>query len=586
MTRRDQAVWILLAVIVVLAVWFRFYDIQQYPSGLFPDEAANGEDALLVLDGDWRPFYPRGNGREGLFFFLEALAIKAFGIGVWQLHIVSAAIGVLTVVATYFATRVWFGRLSGLLAAGLLATNHWHVTMSRTGFRAILIPLFMALFTAWVGYTITAAKEGAGTQSKKDKQRSLMVSYLYAALAGAAFMGGFYTYIAYRVMVGVVLGVLVLLLLAALHSKIGFPHWKRYWRQLLIAVVAGAVVFLPLLLFFIADPAAFVGRAGQVSVFNRELQVEYGGGTLAGTILFSVRETLLSFFSGAGDVNWRHNVRGFPLLNPLVGVLFLLGVAWAIRGFGMVVRKMFQGKEVHLGMIYAYVLLLLAGMLLPVVTTAEGIPHGLRSIGLVLPIFFLAGTAGSVVLHWLWQRARAASGWMTTLGVVVGLLVLGVLYDGALYFMIARNDAQAAYFYRADLTAVSAWLNDYAVQQPERLQPYLVLDPFSVQTVHFLTAVVPHEYTKGDEAHPDVDQHRWRQLDPATSHLTNLRAGEVMVFTQSTMVDADRYEQEHAETIELVESRRNRFNEEILRIYQGVGAVEGEQFEARGDLDA
>ena len=52
-------------VVVLLAVFFRFADIQDYPPGLFPDEAANGEDALLVLEGDIRPFYPRGNGREG-----------------------------------------------------------------------------------------------------------------------------------------------------------------------------------------------------------------------------------------------------------------------------------------------------------------------------------------------------------------------------------------------------------------------------------------------------------------------------------------------------------------------------------------
>ena len=56
-----------LAAIVVLAAGFRLYDLQNFPGGLFPDEAANGEDALLVLDGDYRPFYPRGNGREGLY---------------------------------------------------------------------------------------------------------------------------------------------------------------------------------------------------------------------------------------------------------------------------------------------------------------------------------------------------------------------------------------------------------------------------------------------------------------------------------------------------------------------------------------
>ena len=88
-------------VLAVMAVagWLRLYDIKHFPGGLFPDEAANGEDALLILHGDWRPFYPRGNGREGLYFYLEAASISMFGVGVWQLHVVSVVIGITTVLA-------------------------------------------------------------------------------------------------------------------------------------------------------------------------------------------------------------------------------------------------------------------------------------------------------------------------------------------------------------------------------------------------------------------------------------------------------------------------------------------------------
>lgn len=557
-----KTLWTALAIIgiVVLAAFFRFYNITEYPPGLFPDEAANGEDALLILEGDTRPFYPRGNGREGLFFYLEAASIWFFGIGVWQLHIVSALIGTLTVLAMYFATKVWFGRLAGILAALFLATNHWHVTMSRTGFRAILIPLFVALFTAWVGYTIKSAKAG-----------KIKTSLLYAVLTGAAWGAGFYTYIAYRVMIGVVLGILILLFLAALHSKIGFPHIRRYKWQTLTAILATVIVLLPLGLFFVNHPDAFVGRAGQVSIFNQELQNEYGGGTLLGTLLYSTRETIMSFFAQEGDLNWRHNVAGFPLLNPLVGLMFLLGLAWTIRGFFVVAWKIIKGVEIHLGMIYAYLLLLLCGMLTPVITTAEGMPHGLRSIGLIVPIFLLAGTAGAVVIHWgmkkfigSLKKEAAAALWY---GVIIGALVLGALYDGALYFLIAQNDAKAHYAYRADLTEVSKYINHYARQNENNSRPYLVLDEFSVQTVHFLTSVTAHEYTKGDEAHPDEEVHKWKMLDPAQSHKTDLEPGRIIIFTQSTFPDADRYKKNHP-NIKLIDQRYNRFGEEIMRVYK------------------
>ena len=575
MNKRVLLTFLAVVGIVLLAFVFRFYDIQNYPAGLFPDEAANGEDALLILDGDYRPFYPRGNGREGLYFFLEAFSIGWLGIGVWQLHAVSAVVGVMTVLAMYFATRVWFGRMAGILAALFLATSHWHVTLSRTGFRAILIPLFVALFTASVGYTIRSVK--------REKK---LLSFVMAALAGASFAGGFYTYIAYRVMIGVVVGIFGLLLLAAVHPKIGFPHFKRYGWQLVVSVLAVLLVFAPLGWFFVQQPDDFVGRAGQVSVFNKELQEKYGGGELLPTIWYSLNETVMSFFAGSGDINWRHNVSGFPLLNPLVGLLFLLGLAWTLRGTVMVGWKLFRGQEVHLGMIYPYVLLLIVGMLAPVISTAEGIPHGLRSIGLVMPIFLLAGTAGAVVLHWC--QYKAGKGVVLSIfgGVTISFLLLGALYDGSLYFLVARNDAEARYAYRSDLTEVARYINNFSQRET---RPYLVLDEFSLQTIHFLTSVVSHEYTVGEEIHPDEKEHRWQQVDPEKSHLVFLRLGEVMIFTQSTIFDAKRYVEKYPD-VELVESKTNRFGREIMRVYMmpsGEPDVEGVIDEDKAfDLDA
>lgn len=543
----------LLAVLAV-AAWFRFYNLQHYPPGLFPDQAANGEDALLILNGDLRPFYERGNGREALFFYLQAASIKLFGIGVWPMFAASAAVGVATVAAIFFATRIYFGRLSALLAALFLATSYWHVTLSRTGFRAILIPFVVAAFTASVGYMIAAVKANRrGT------------SYLFAALAGGTFMAGFYTYIAYRIMVGVLLGMVLIMLLAALHPRIGFPHLRRYRSHLVIAALVGLIVFAPLGLYFLQHPGSFVGRAGQVSVLNESLQQDFGGGELVPTILYSLRTTVLAFFAGPGDTNWRHSVAGFPLLNPLVGVLVLLGFAWAIHGTVTIVYAMRRGQEVHLGLIYPYLLLLLMGMLVPVITTAEGLPHGLRSLGLIVPLFVLAGTAGSVIIYWC-KRRLAGLPRAVVYGVVVGALVVAGAYDGALYFFMAARDSDAHYAYRADLTATAAYLNDFARSHPASPRPYLVLDQFSLQTVHYLTSVAPHEHTIGDAPHPDAEQHRWRQLNPATSELTWLQPGEIIIFTQSTMPDAERYEAVHDE-VELLEQRRNRFDQETMRVY-------------------
>ncbi|PIT97886.1 MAG: hypothetical protein COT71_03675 [Candidatus Andersenbacteria bacterium CG10_big_fil_rev_8_21_14_0_10_54_11] len=563
MERQALLAGLALLSIVLLAAGFRFYDLRVYPPGLFPDEAANGEDALLILHGDWRPFYPRGNGREALFFYLDALSVKFFGRGVWQLHVPPAAVGTMTVFAMFFAVRPYFGRLAGLMAAGLLATNHWHVTLSHTGFRAIMVPLFVAMFTALAGYTVLAVKRQRRT-----------ASYVYAALAGAALAGGFYTYIAYRVMIGVIAGMAVFLVLDDIligRSVRIVPHVARYWRHVLVAAAAGLAVLLPLLQYFSQHPAEIVGRAGQVSIFNPDLQREYGGGTAAGTLRYAVQETLRSFFAGSGDLNWRHNVAGFPLLNPITALLFLLGFFWALAGFGTVARKISQRKEVHLGMVYLYVLLLLGGMLLPVVTTAEGLPHGLRSIGLVIPIFMLAGCAAAAALHWAAARrkqwARGAA-----YGTAAGLLLLGAAYDATLYFVVARHDPAAHAAYRADLPVVASYIAAVVQEHPDAPRPYLVLDEFSVQTIHFLLSVAAHGHTD----HPDAAQHLYRLLDPARSHEKAAGSDELLIFTQSTLPDADRYVLVHPEAI-VAERRFNSFGEEIMRVVRGAGQVEGVQ---------
>ena len=550
-------------VVLGIAAFFRFYDITNFPAGLFPDEAANGEDVKLIFNGDFRPFYARNNGREAVFFYIQAAMVKHFGIGVWPLHVAAGIVGLLTVLVMYHATRVWFGRLSGILASLFLATNSWHVTASRTGFRAIMVPFFIALFTWFVGETIQAAKK-----------QQVMRSYVFAALTGISFMGGFYTYIAYRAIVAVVLGVVVLLLVAALHPKIGFPHFKRYGKHVLIAWIAGALIFVPLGWYFMQHPDSFLGRSGQVSVFNRDLQIN---NSVVQTMLVGTKKTVLSFFT-EGDHNWRHNVGGYPLVNPLVGLLFILGVIWAINGTVVVFWEIAKGREVHLGMIYPYMLLLLLAMMLPVITTAEGLPHALRSLGLLVPVFFLAGTAGSVILYWIktkFQNQIVLRNFVW--GAVVAILLGSILYDGSLYFLIARSSSDAYAAYRGDLTVAAEYINAHNTADPK---PYLVLDGFSDQTITFLTNTPVHD--DGDTSKEAL--YLYRRLDPENSHLTNLQPGEQIIFTQSSMSDADRYEQIHRSKIKLLKSVKNTFGQEVMRVYAQPAAVEPGATEA--DLDA
>ena len=143
---RKIKVVILFLIILTIASFFRLWQIKTLPAGLFPDEAANGLDINLIFQGYHTPFFERGLGREALFFYLQAISVKLFGIGVWPMRLVSALIGIFSVIAAWFLAKKMFNERVAFIAAFFMAVSTWHVTLSRTGFRAILIPLFSTLF--------------------------------------------------------------------------------------------------------------------------------------------------------------------------------------------------------------------------------------------------------------------------------------------------------------------------------------------------------------------------------------------------------------------------------------------------------
>lgn len=521
---------IAVAGILVLAAGARLWDLQNYPPGLYPDQAANGEDALAILRGNLQVFSPHNNGRESLFFYVQALTVGFFGNGTWPLFLASALVGIATVVAAYVAGARLFGSGVALTAAFFLATNPWHVTLSRTGFRAVMVPLLLALALAFIARVL---KPAHGRVRTRD-----------AVLAGICVGLGLYTYTAFRAFVVFLILSGVLALLRAVVRPTFRARARELVRPVTLAVVVATSVSLPLLAFFAQNPEFIGVRSKHVSIFNPELNE---GAPLRTFVRVSGR-TLRAFLVD-GDGSPRHNVPlpslpyhpggrhdyqggGAAFLSPLPALL-------AVLGAGVAVRRA------------PWLLLLFAVMLLPAVTTAEGIPHGLRTVGAIPAHAWLAGLGGS----WLWRWAMARP-WTSVrvAGAVfaVVLLVFTALTDLTLYFGLARDSPLAHYEYRGDLSEVSDYLiqkSPVQGQQSVNRLPFLVLDDFSAQTVHFLAA----------------PGYAYRLLKPEKAHLQTLAAREEMIFTQSTLPDASRYLERHPD-VQVVADRANRFGETIMLV--------------------
>jgi 4-amino-4-deoxy-L-arabinose transferase-like glycosyltransferase len=515
--------WVLLC-ILGLALLFRFWQISHLPGGLFPDEAANGLDINSMSHGHLQPFYERGNGREALFFYFEALSVLLFGRGVWQFHIVSAAFGFGSVIAAYFLSKRLFGKRVALLASFFMAISSYAVTVSRTAFRANTVPLFSTLTLLFLVKFF---------QSKDPKSK-----FWSAVWAGIFFGLGFYTYTSFRMMLPLIFGFMVLLVL-------GFRHQMRqmireYTKYKITFIAAFLLAISWLAVYFIQHPKSFVGRAGEVSVFNRDLN----HGDLIGTIITVFKKTVLSFFT-EGDLIWRHNVSGFAFLTPLISPFFALALIFFTIALFRLLKQVWDQKIKEQTVYQAALACWFWFMLIPELSTAEGIPHGLRLIGTIPVIFILAAWG----VNWLWEKMPHGKHLEFEKYMVATIFIATLfVYNFVLYFGVAATSPDYYYAFRSDLTTVSNYLN----QRNLKNRTYLSLDPYSVQTTDYLTTDTNQPYIL---------------VDPAHTYEVKLKPGDQVIFTQSTLYDRLKFGKYHPKA-KLVEQDRNQFRQIIMLVYQ------------------
>src|SRR3989344_7594790 len=357
--------WIILLIIIAIAAFFRFYNLADAPPGLYPNEAMNGNNALQAIStGDYKVFYPENNGREGLFMNLQAISISVFGNQPWALRLVYAIFGTLTVLGLYLLTKELFNRHIAYIASFLLAVSFWHVLFSRIGFRAIMAPMFLvfALYFLWQGL--------------RNKH------LLPFALSGFFWGLGLYSYLAFRI---IPLAIIITLIAYWHFIKKDYDHEKYervkidIARGLVLLFFVTVLVSAPLALYFYNNPADFLGRTGQLSIFASD--------NPALALIKNFGQTLI-MFNFEGDNNWRHNLGGSPMLLWPAGAMFVVGF---LRSIFKCLRQ--WKRHGHFSTVQVLLLSWFFVGLLPVVLSNEGIPHALKAI-IVVPVVYIFAAEG------------------------------------------------------------------------------------------------------------------------------------------------------------------------------------------------
>jgi len=336
-----------------LAVFLRTYRIDIIPAGIWADETNCAVDALYILEGhNVTPFGTGWGGTPTAYIYYMAGLFNLLGANYAALKVASLIPAILTVLAIYPLGRLLFGPTGGFSAMFLLAVSRWHLTMSRWGWYETSTPPFQILATFFL---IRGLRE----------RRPL--DFVLGGLIGGLTM---YTYLSSRLVVAT-LGLFVIYWLLT-DSEGPIASWKRNWRGLALFLLAALVAVGPIAVTYIKEPSTFSGRVDEVSILR---DIHKAGSYQP---LWSNIRDHLKFFYQAGDRNARHNLPGEPQLDPLTGLLFVMGL-----GYGLL-----RLRDRRRGLLWLWLVLGLAGGIL---SSSFESPQAYRTMIVVPAIVLMAG---------------------------------------------------------------------------------------------------------------------------------------------------------------------------------------------------
>lgn len=375
--------WTAFGLIMAVALFYRLYHIAEIPAGIFIDEGFAGYLALKVIHEGYHFFYlPEPHQHPSLFIYLLALWFKVLSPTAVHFTLFSVFMGVASLPFIYWTYRQWAGPRVALVGLFILSVMRWNINFTRNSMRTETMPVFMFAAISFFLY---------GYQNQKR----------WALAAGGFFLGaGLYTYQSYKIFP------FLIILYLAYELAANFKKFKANLPGIGIAALLFLLWAAPLL-HLMWEWKSFGPREASISMLAK-IQQDH---SIQPLVTNTVATALM--FNRRGDPNPRHNLQDHRMLDDVTGVLFVLGVFYALR-------YAYRRK-------YFYALLGFFIMSLPCLLSTDA-AHANRMMGTTPFICFLA----AVPIAALWGRIRALFG-------QAGEIVLVLLLAVPLYFMAAQN---------------------------------------------------------------------------------------------------------------------------------------------------
>lgn len=144
---------LILIILILLGGALRLWKLSDFPSGLTPDEAAQGYSAYSLLKtgrDEWGKSWPLnlrsyGDFKPPLQTYLMIPSIKLLGLNKIAVRLPNAFLGTLAVFGVFLFSSTFLKSSNiGILSAFLLAVSPWHWPLSRGAFEANLTVFFIS----------------------------------------------------------------------------------------------------------------------------------------------------------------------------------------------------------------------------------------------------------------------------------------------------------------------------------------------------------------------------------------------------------------------------------------------------------
>ena len=462
---------ILLLFVAIVAIFFRFYQLDSVPGEMFSDHAEKLWDVQDVLDGQFSIYFPRNTGREAFQMYLTAFISQFLGTGIsfLSLKIGTALCGLVMLPYIYLIGKELGNKWVGLFALIFASFAYWPNVIARVGLRFILTAFFAAP-------TMYYLLRGLRRHRRND-----------FILCGVFLGLGLHGYSSSRF-------VPVLILVAAgiywLHQKRASLKRNKVLGAVLIIALVSFVIFLPLFRYSLSSPDMFTYRM-RTRIGTAE--AEYPGSPFLIFLDNFFDASVMMWFDNGGT--WVHSVVSRPALDLITAVFYFFGLLFII------LRYIKKRNWEDLFLLISIPVLLMPSIL-SLAFPGEN-PCLNRTSAAIVPVFLVAGIGMEGLLsnmhrHFKTKRKTILIGFIA---VLLLLWSAGLNYD--LVFNQYKEQYMANAWNTSDLGSVIKGFTD-SVGNPEAA--YVV--PYAYWVDTRLVGI--------NAGYPRTDYALWRDGIPAT----------------------------------------------------------------------